>query len=193
MIEINLLPDELKARLKQKLPPAAGDMRRFLFILPAATAVLACLHIYLAAANIGKNAQLRSLTKKWQAMSPQKKQLDDFNKNYAAFSDDIKAIQKLAAERTNWPQKLARLSLDLPEGIWFRQLVIKSGVFTLEGSVLSLQDDEMGLIKEFIDALKSDAEFYQGFESLELVSVQRKALGNYSVADFVLSAKITAR
>ncbi len=193
MIEINLLPEELKARVREKTPVTGTDLKRFLFILPVIAALLLCLHIYLAAMNIKNGVELRSLTKKWEAVAPQKKELDEFNKSYAVFSDDIKAAERLTADRVDWSQKLDRLSRDLPAGIWFRDIFIKSGSFTLEGSVLSLQEDEMGLIKEFMDALKNDAEFFKGFESLDLGSVQRKALGSYNVIDFVLTGKTKAQ
>lgn len=190
MIEINLLPEELKTQIKQKAFAEPPSLKRFLFVLPAAAALLVCLHIYLAGANIAKNALLRRLTREWEALAPQRKEIDDFNKNYAAFNEDIKAIQRLTAGRVNWAQKLERLSRDLPAGIWFRGLFIKSADFTLEGSVISLEEDEMGLIKAFIEALKNDAEFFQGFDSLELASVQRKAVGSYKIIDFVLSGKL---
>ena len=193
MIEINLLPDEFKVQVKEKTPASAADIKRFLFILPVAAVVLVCVHIYLAANNISKNSRLRALTKEWQSMAPQKKDLDDFNKNYSASSDEIKTAQKLTENRIDWSRKLDKLSRDLPAGIWFKGLFIKSGQFNLEGSVISLQNDEMGLIRDFMDALKNDAEFFKGFDNLELGSVQSKAVGSYNVIDFVLSAKLKAQ
>ncbi|MDI6605880.1 MAG: PilN domain-containing protein [Candidatus Omnitrophota bacterium] len=189
MIEINLLPAELKVQKKQNSPAAVRDLRRFLYIIPAIIALIIILHIYLAVLMIGKNNLLHNLSKKWEAAAPQRKELEDFNKKYAAMSEDIEAIRGLGEKRIEWAQKLDRLSLDLPAGIWFRTLVLKPGQFSLEGSVISLQKEEINQIKEFIENLKKDDYFFKEFDNLELSSVERRVLGSYDIIDFVLSAK----
>jgi len=190
MIEINLLPGELKVQKKQNPPAAAPDLRRFLYIIPAIIALIIILHIYLAVLTIGRNNLLQALSKKWEAAAPQRKELEDFNKKYAEMSEDIEAIRGLGEKRIEWAQKLDRLSADLPAGIWFRALVLKPGQFSLEGSVISLQKEEMNRVKEFIENLKQDGYFFKEFDNLELSSVERRALGSYDIIDFVLSAKV---
>ncbi|MFC1805071.1 hypothetical protein ACFLZ3_04530, partial [Candidatus Omnitrophota bacterium] len=63
---------------------------------------------------------------------------------------------KLSAEKLNWSEKLNKLSLHLPYGIWFDNLSLKGADFVLRGSVISLQGEEMMLIKKFIESLKDD-------------------------------------
>ncbi|MFH0762366.1 MAG: PilN domain-containing protein [Candidatus Omnitrophota bacterium] len=190
MIEINLLPDELRVQKKENKPAAMPDLNRFLYAIPAVIALLVVLHIYLAVAVIGKNNLLQGLTKKWEAAVPQRKELDDFNKKYALMSEDIEAIRGLGEKRIEWAQKLDRLSRDLPAGIWFRALSFKAGNFNLEGSAISLQKDQMKQVKEFIENLKKDGDFFKELDDLDLSSVERKAMGNYEIIDFVLVGKL---
>jgi len=55
---------------------------------------------------------------------------------------------------------------------------------------VSLQQEEMNAINKFMDNLKKDSVFLKDFSNLELTSVQKKVIGGYDIADFVLSAKL---
>ncbi len=190
MIEINLLPDELRVAKKQNKPAAAPDLRRFLYLIPVIMLLTVILHIYLAVLSIGKNNLLQALTKKWEAAVPQRRELDDFNQKYALMFENIEAIRSLGGKRVEWAQKLDALSRNLPAGIWFKGLLLKPGNFTIEGSVISLQKEEMNQVKAFIESLKEDEAFAQDFDNLELGSVERRALGNYDIIDFMLTGKL---
>lgn len=191
MIEINLLPEELKARPKTKkigLNKIGFDIeaRYFIYLILIVLGFLAFIHIYLAGLSLYKNNQLRALTRRWQGVAPQKKILDDFNKEYSIFSSEDRAVKQLLQARLGWAQKLNKLSLLLPAGVWFTDLALSSTDFTLNGSVVSLQKDDMSLINQFMDNLKHDPGFFSDFSSLELSSVQKKTLGGYDITDFIL-------
>ena len=51
----------------------------------------------------------------------------------------------------------------------------------------------MSLIKALIDKLKSEPIFAQDFSSFELGTVQKKAVGNMDIVDFVLDCRIRPR
>lgn len=152
--------------------------------------LLLCLHLFLAFAFMIKNGQLRKLNNKWRTLQTQRMAWDEFNKEYAIMSDDALMIRKLADQRINWAQILNKLSLNLPSGIWFNELSLASGELTLQGSVISLEKEEIGSIKKFIDNLKSDAAFFKGFNKIELFSAKARALGGYEIFDFVLTGSL---
>lgn len=194
MIEINLLPEELRGKIKVKAvavpADAAAKARKAVYIIPVFFGILLCLHAYLLARNIMYARQLRALNNKWLSTEPQRKALDKFNEDYAASSQDASAIAGLLEERLLWGPKLEAISLALPAGVWLNELSVTADNFNLQGSAFSLQKNEMGLIGDFLGKLKGDEAFFNDFANLELGSVQRRALGTYDIADFVLSGKL---
>lgn len=186
MIEINFLPQELKTKSKK----FAGRPYYFRYLVLSGISLLVCLHLYLAVMAIAKYSRFRVLSNKWQRMAPERKILDEFKKEYDVLSVDAQAMQEMITKRINFAEKLNKLSLNLPSGVWFNELIFSLKDFSLKGSVISLQKEEMGLINKFIDNLKNDNGFFNRFDNLELNSVQRRAIGGYDVVDFVLLGKL---
>ena len=184
MIEINLLAEELKVKLKKKA--SSAQSKQILFFIPLILGLLVAIHLYLLSVTLTKGVQLAALNNKWQRLQPQRKILEDFKKEFEGVSKDASALQKLASQRIIWAEKLNKLSLDLPAGIWFREITVTRKDFNLKASVVSLQKDEMNLINRFIENLKKDAAFFKEFKTLELTSVQVRAVGGYDVTDFGL-------
>ncbi|MBU1125237.1 MAG: hypothetical protein KKC84_04370, partial [Candidatus Omnitrophica bacterium] len=71
--------------------------------------------------------------------------------------------------------------------MWFKQMNVSKETFTLNGSVVSLQEESMSLIKKFIDSIKEEEAFLGDFSTLELTSVKSRTVGTLKVVDFVLS------
>ncbi|MCX5701948.1 MAG: PilN domain-containing protein [Candidatus Omnitrophica bacterium] len=188
MIEINLLPKELKTKGKKIYTDPRYLLRLAPLVPVALVAIFIFINLYLATVNIAKNLQLSYFNNKWKRLGAQRKTLEDFRKKYdVLFSADSKIIQKLVAQKISWPEKLNKLSLSLPSGIWFNELSFKEKSFVLKGSAVSLQKEEMNLINKFIDNLKKDKVFFKDFITLELSSVQRKVIAGYDILDFILN------
>lgn len=192
MIEINLLPEELKIKARKKKAIIAVEPKYFFYLIPLfILGLLMCSHICLFAVYIFKTNQLGVLNKKYSSLEPQRKVLDAFNKEYAIMSEDALAVMKFADQRIIWSAKLNKLSLHLPSGIWFSDLLLTGGGdFTLRGSVISLQKEEVNLLKQFIDSLKSDTVFFKDFNKIELASVQRETVGGYDMFNFILAGAL---
>ncbi len=180
------MPQELKSKPK-KAGPEALSPKQILYLIPAAFGILICLHIILLSIMVIKGFQLNGLKAKWESLASQRRVLEDFKKENEVLSTDGNLIQKLLKQRISWAEKLNKLSLDLPSGVWFNELSVNQKDFILKGSAVSLQKEEMSLINKFIDNLKNDQDFFGSFRSLELSSVQRRALGGYDIVDFILS------
>ena len=184
MIEINLLPAEL--RLKAERAPRFAKTKQILYVIPLFIGIVVIAHLYLAVMFIIGSYQLAALNTKWNKFEPQIKMLEDFKKEYGLLSTDAKGMQQLGSQRVIWSEKLNRLSLDLPYGIWFDSLSLDQKKLVIEGTAISLQKEEMNLINKFMDNLRNDAAFFKGLSNLELGPVQRKAISSYDVLDFVL-------
>ena len=169
------------------MPGSPGiDTKYVLFIIVFISGILLAFQLYLAIENMNRASQLRVLKNKWQGLEPKRKELEAFNKEYTLFSQDAEAVERLTKQRILWAEKLNKLSLSLPSGIWFNDMIITPKDFTLQGSVLSLQKEEMYLIKTLIDSLKKDSSFFKDFNTLELTSAQRKTISCYEIVDFTL-------
>src|SRR3989338_7992141 len=183
MIEINLLPEELKPAVKTGLAKfSAAGPAVLIYLVPVILGALAFLHLSLAGLAIVKNSQYGILNNRWRALEPQRKALEEFNQEYAIFSEDASAMQRIVQQKIDWARKLDSLSSALPPGVWFIYLGITAKELNLRGQAISLQKEEMNLINKFIDNLKDDADFFKDFSSLSLSSVQKKAVGGYDIA-----------
>lgn len=196
MIEINLLPEELRVKFKAKSPEqvnpkgiagGASPDQLFIYAILALLGAFILAHLYFAVMIISKNGKLVALNQKWVKMEPQKKTFDEFNKEFSASSENIGITRSLISQRILWAQKLNRLSLDLPAGVWFNEITINSKNITIKGSVISLEKEEVGLINKLLDNLKTDADFAKDFSGFELSNVQKRSIGGYDVADFVFT------
>lgn len=186
MIEINFLPHELKSKSRKQ-----GNREAYIrYFILLGLGLLVCTHLYLTITDIFKYYRFRVLDNKWKKLAPQRKITDDLKKEYELLSADAQAVQQLTSQRINFSEKLNKLSLSLPSGIWFSELVFTSQEFNLKGSVISLQKEELGLINKFIVNLKNEKSFFSRFDNLELGSVQRRIIGGYEVIDFVLTGKL---
>lgn len=188
MIEINLLPGELKAKTKKK---AEGlKSRQFLYIIPFIFAIFLLIHIFLFAVFVIRSSQLTMLKNKWNSFQPRMKDLEAFRQEYAIASGTAQILQNLVSQRVNWSVKLGKLSLYLPSGVWFTELNFLNKDFSLRASVISLQKEEFAVINKFMQSLKADPDFSKEFAKLELGSVQQRNIGGYDIIDFTLSGNL---
>ncbi|MCX5706234.1 MAG: hypothetical protein NTW13_00925 [Candidatus Omnitrophica bacterium] len=191
MIEINLLPEELRGRQrpdKPKLDKTQGiSPNYFILLVPSVIVLIVISHLFLGILGLAKNAQLNILSSKWEKLLTQRKMLDDFRTEHAVTSQDSQSMQQEIRGRITWAEKLNKLSLYLPNGVWFNELSITPKEFVLYGAVVSLEKEEMSLIRKLIDGLKNDPGFFKNFNTLELSSAQKRTIGSYDITDFTLT------
>jgi len=199
MIEINLLPEDLRVKAKAKAGWGAlgkvkeGKGSPLPYIAAGIIGILACVHFYLAVNLFTKSAELAILNRGWTELEPQKKVLEDFKKEHSATGQDESLIQGLISQRIFWAEKLNKLSLSLPSGVWFNDITMDGNSLVIQGSVVSLRNEELILINKFIENLKTDKTFFDNFSNLELNSVQKKSIGSFTVSDFLLTAALKTK
>jgi len=201
MIEINLLPAELRVKTKSKSveyatvtkPGTFNQEQLFIYAIPVLLGLFVCANIYFAIISISKNFQLVALNRQWVQLEPQRKALDEFNNEYSVTSQDTGLVQLLTNKRILWAQKLNKLSLNLPSGVWFNEITMSVKDVVIQGSVISLQKEEVNLINKLLENLKADSEFSKDFDSFELSHVQKKNVGGYDIADFILTGTLKTK
>lgn len=186
MIEINLLPEELKKQVK-----AAGfDFKNLLYLIPLGCSIIIISHIYLGVINISLSNKYSALNAKWKAVEPQIKALENTKKENNLSSQDAAAVEQFIKARVNWAEKLNKLSQHLPSGIWFNQLIVKNNEFILKAAVVSEEKEELGLINQFLSSLKADKQFSGDFKNLELGPVKREILNSYDIVNFSITGTV---
>ncbi len=84
MIEINLLPEESKVKVR-RAGKISIESKYFFYLVPIAFAVLILAHICLAAGAIVKTCQFKALQSKWNKLQPQRESLDNLKKEISLF------------------------------------------------------------------------------------------------------------
>ncbi|MBL7081195.1 MAG: hypothetical protein ISS44_01315 [Candidatus Omnitrophica bacterium] len=186
MIEINLLPEDLKQKKERQI----FLLQLFLCILPVAFGLLIIIHLYLGGLLLFKTLQYKSMNKKWEQLSSQRQKVDEWKKQYKISSQETEQVNKLLAQRIAISDKMQVLACALPRGIWFNHLSLKEKGFYLEGSVVSLKKDQMRLLNLFLGRLKKDKIFFKDFIRLELGHISMRTLGGFSIMDFVLEGDL---
>ena len=184
MIEINLLPEELKPKpQKFSVDPAYA-----LVLIPVIFAFLIVAHLALGLMGVMKGQQLRVLNNKLKKLQPQLEQIMTFEKEQGLSPTDIQFVRAALSKRIIWSKKLNTLSLSVSDGIWFNSLSVTSRDLVIKASVVSLEKEEIGLINKFMKNLRQDEQFMRNFDDLQLGTTQRKQIGGFDVVDFSLTA-----
>ena len=207
MIEINLLPEELKKkRRKIELPDIA-----FLPIIAGLLGIIIVTHLSLGLAVTLKARTLKRLQAKWEEILPDKEKADELKYELTAMRDKIEAIEELVEGRLSWAKKLSDLSDAMIAGVWlsrlwlekkvilqdvevggdkessapeFRKTIIES--LHLNGSVFTAGGEETAAVGKFIRSLKVNRGFFYDFKEIETASIQRTKLEESEVMDFEL-------
>jgi Tfp pilus assembly protein PilN len=199
MIEINLLPEELrnkavKVNKPENVSGAAGlEPKHYLLIIPLIFALLVCAQLIAGITSVVRFGRISALNGKWERLQSDRKSLEEFNDKYNVVSGDTLALQQLMKDRISWSEKLNKLSLYLPSGVWFEEISANSKELVLKGAVISLNKEELNLINQFIGKLKSDPVFFKDFNTFELGSAQKNTLGSYDITEVTLNATLKAK
>ncbi len=188
MIEINLLPEELKPEKKLALPALPAE--RLVLILPALAGLLILIHLYFAGAILIKNFQYRALNKKWLASKATQEEVGIWKKEHTLVSQDTQDIISLTKQGINFSDKLKVMSEVLPAGIWFNHLTIIKKDYILQGSIVSQKGEHMSLLRNFLEQLKKNKVFFSKFRRLELGPVKMREFKGYQIMDFILEGNL---
>lgn len=215
MIEINLLPEELR---KKKTAFTMPDIT--LAFLPILIGLIGCLILtqilLVLTINIKEAAYVR-MSKEYEVLQPQKGSIEVTWKDNIKVKREVDAIESLRAKRILWSKKLNQLSDLIVPGTWFTRLSVEKRValveqprqalpqravpgikkavaektrisyLCIEGAASTLYGEELATIGRFIDRLKNDTEFFKDFSNIELDSTELYTVKDTEVMKFNIS------
>lgn len=187
MIEINLLPGELRKKvqlLRFNLP-----VKNIRGIAILAIAVFLLAHIFFPVLILINSLRLKLLRKAFVNIKPQKEQLDEIRNQLEKLKSLDELFQRMGRQRLSLAVRLNTISDYLPQGVWLDELSLSRESWKIKGSCIFGLESEMSQIGKFLDSLKSAAASGKDFANLELVSVQRRKLGPTELVDFVFGSK----
>jgi Tfp pilus assembly protein PilN len=186
MIEINLLPDELRRAQKT----AFNLPREFLEkLIKLGICVLILPIILIPALTFTKSLMLKRVNKALDSIAPQRKQIDRIREESARHKALEKLFSSLFQSRLSVSPKLNAVSDSLPQGLWLDEFIFSGVNWEIKGKCFSASSSEMAQLSQFLNALKSNKDSARAFDGLELGSVQRKKLGPTEIAEWTINSK----
>ena len=186
MIEINLLPAEMRRQKKIYFKFDLADIARVKFLAGGIFAGAMALLVIIPAlgANIRKH-QILELLEKEKNIMPQKTSVEAINSEIAVLKVKLNALDDITKRRFLWSRKLNELSDLVLPGIWFNRIGAElDNNLTIEGSVISKNEEAMASVGKFIKNIKDDKLFFGDFSDIKLESVQRKNIDKKDVVEF---------
>lgn len=196
MIEINLLPEELRNRAVKPAgqthagSPFKYDSKQPFIFIPLILLFVLCANIFFALRLMSVNLEIKSLNKRWTLTLPERNELAEFKSQDLLVSSDSKDLERLLRERVTWADKLNTISLLLPPGIWLESVYLAGKDFKLIGKAVSLNRTEVSMVRSLIDGLKENKRFIKDFTLFELNAIEKSLLNNRDTVDFGISGKV---
>ena len=187
MIELNLLPDELKIKRKQSVE------WQELPIVPVIAWVTVGV-IFLHAASVAvvemNKKYLNTLKEEWGSYEPKRKELDSLKKKVEDVNAKVKAIDELTEGRLIWAKKINSVSDSMLPNIWLSTFSYSDegnkAVLLLEGYVSGGSEEGTASVGRFINSLKKNENFFSDFEEVELEDIKRSMVEKQEVMKFRL-------
>ena len=218
MLEINLLPEELRRKKSQFVMPQINVSSLPIFI--GAVALLISFHvILLVILNINKGVYTK-MSKEWEQSEPLKKSIELVKRANIVTTGNVGAIEDLMAKKVSWFKKLNELSDLITPGVWYTRLSIDEKTIILEekaqpgrkklrgkgtgiqagrkqiyylvieGEVSATYGEELAIIGKYIDGLKRDKAFFKDFSNIELDSTKLHTILDNDVMHFSINCYV---
>jgi len=181
--KLNLIPATL---IPQKIDVAGPAIKIGILSLAAVVAI----GVTLGVKNLGLQNELKSLESAQPALSPSIKEMsvEDLGIYNKEMTDKTNFLKTQTADRFIFTQKLSQIPILLPEDAWLTSLVIEDIVVgayegsypqkvqtqaEIKGIVYSgARAQELKSVNEFVQKLKSNANFFKGFAEAQIKSTK---------------------
>ena len=168
MIEINLLPDDLK---KQRviIPKELFALIGIIFI--------SLLIVWMVSVNKSRAAlavKADNIENRWQEILVLKNEYGGYKKQLKSLEEREVVVNYLMADRIYYSQKLNELSDLLIDGVWLNTLDLNSEMLIIEGKVYSKEGKEEAIVGNFMNNIKNHKSFFKDFNEVELKIIKRR-------------------
>lgn len=189
MIEINLLPEELRKKKSAPFLNLNLEAEKLKFwVTGGAVGVLVFIVLVLSLTSFIRKAQISNLAAREKNFSARLSQVDSVNKEIAVLKAKMSALDQLTKRQFLWARKLNQLSDLVLPGIWFTHVYTDSeNRMMIEGSVVSKSEEAMASVGKLMKNIKDSQEFFRDFKNIKLESVQRKNKEERDIVDFKIA------
>jgi len=189
MIEINLLPEELRKKKSEFSFDLNMEAEKLKFwIAGGAVGILILIFMVIFTASFVRKTQIDGLLAREKDFSSKFSQVDSVNKEIVVLRAKMSALDQLTKRKFLWTEKLNQLSDLVLPGIWFTHVYTDSeNRLIIEGSVVSKSEEAMASVGKFMKNLKEDQQFFKDFKNIKLESVQRKNKEEKDMVDFKIA------
>ncbi|MFA5146054.1 MAG: PilN domain-containing protein [Candidatus Omnitrophota bacterium] len=130
MIEINLLPEELKKKKKEpQIQLEKIDLSKLNFqnvpvikILIGTAALLVAVPVLLFLIGIYATSHISAMEKDYKKISPEKREVELLKSQVDTINKKVGSIDELMVKRFSWARKLNDLADSMTPGIWLTEL-----------------------------------------------------------------------
>ena len=192
MIDINLVPPELRKKKKKSLIPGGVKipLEMVIGMGGGVIIILVLVSIVFFMMNMQRSSVLRGMQKKWAAMQPEKQKTDGVLTILRKLQTDVKSMEGLtSAKSLTWAKKLNILSDHMPRGVWLKKIALNEDSLLIEGSAIARQQSEMIGVHTFASELRQNTDFLEGLKDIEVSSIQTRSVQKIEVADFLITTK----
>lgn len=193
MIEINLLPPNLRKKKKKQNPLRIPNIPKeaVIGLIGGEAALLFLAHVILTMAMVANFTQRGRLEDELKKVSSQWEEAKNILGELRTMQNKLSAIEKVTTQqRTSWSQKLNDISDSLPRGVWLNKLSLDRKILLIDGSAVSKERNEMISVGTFASSLKNQKTFTEGLENIEVSSIQKRLIKQTEVSDFLISVKL---
>jgi hypothetical protein len=208
MIEINLLPEEMKKKASPfanlNLSALSAQKIPVLPIAAGLAGLLVLVQVLVIVMSLYSRVTLASLTKRYEDILPAKKEADALKARNDAITKRIGAIDELMGRRFSWAKKLNALSDSMTPGIWLSELDYDErpiaeakaakgrvggmpGKLVLNGYAAGVGEQGAALVGKFITSLKESKAFYDDFSDIDLVGVKSDKVEGQELMSFKIN------
>lgn len=148
----------------------------------------------LAAGSIGlfslakakKYNNYQSIWEKWESKD---NELTKIKRNLAGLKKESRKIEKVITPSYTGVTLLNGLFSALPKNIWFKNLRFDQKMISIEGYIVEWDKDPLTSLEHFIENLKTDKNFLQGFQKIDIKDTQKTDFNGVEVTQFSIECK----
>jgi Tfp pilus assembly protein PilN len=195
-MQINLLPEKSK---KGKATQPPQDFKKLILNFVFVWIILGGSSLILAL-NIGHfRGQFAKIQTTWETAKPLIEEKAYLSQRQKELNEFLSFIKQHVKKGIYWSEKLTVLSELVPEEVWFNEINLRKEVkegqentfLDVSASVGYLKTDEemLNMINSFIERIKKDSFFFQDFQNLSLLEIN-KAAGKEKSMNFKFSLSL---
>jgi len=202
MIELNLLPKELRTKKKRRSTVKTHVVSVWAIVAGLAAAIVLTHLLLVLLVRINTDLS-KTLEDKWQQIQPQRKRTEKLTAEISALERRVMAIREIAKPGLNWTKLLSGLNQAVIPNIWLSGLKLKfsdsagekdlPSTLYINGYALGKSEEATAYVGKFITSLKETKDFSGYFDVIELQDMKNRNITGEEVMLFRMNCRFKSR